>query len=525
MKLSKVAQQDLEEFGRAVKRARSLRGWTLDQLAGSILPIPGKSFLCNIEKGKRDIGPLTVGKLIKALALPESWIDRFLNAEISPDAEETAQDRGAEKLLRMYDRDATAPQTAEDLLIGLAQDQAGQPFLDAWAAYAALKSMLEDAAALKAQGLLPSNTGDQLSIILRRVSDLNDQGLREEAGEALEDAIKRNDAEAEALFNAALKQDRIRNHPADAAARIIANMKRSAPPGGVFNATRDLIREWNERGGALCLLFDLKVALHLAKHNHSRAKGHQQRDALFYLGLCQARVGERSLEDRYLRAAVQRFTEFLKLITRGSDPLNWAIAQNCLGNVFSALGRRSRNAERLEWAVTAHSEALTEWNQAQNPEGWAIAKNNLGSALQALGELEGSTTRLELAIIVFSDVLKVSTLASSPTDWAIAQNNLGLALRWLGELTHDPAIFDRASSAYAFCLQERDRETTPFLWAVTQWNLADLALARFDLSPDQSLLATARSHALEAREVFAEGSDHQTAKCDALLAQIAAHEA
>jgi hypothetical protein len=55
----------------------------------------------------------------------------------------------------------------------------------------------------------------------------------------------------------------------------------------------------------------------------------------------------------------------------------------------------------------------------------------------------------------------------------------------------------------------------------TQWNLGDLALARFAVEPDPALLDTAERHVRDAREVFAEGSDHQTGLCDELLRKIA----
>ena len=107
-------------------------------------------------------------------------------------------------------------------------------------------------------------------------------------------------------------------------------------------------------------------------------------------------------------------------------------------------------------------------------------------------------------------------------DWAATQNNLGLAYRWLGALDRAPAAFDQAEAAFALCLTERRQDTVPFLWASTQWNLADLAFARFDLTADPGLLPIAIDHASASRAVFAEGSDHQTEKCDTTLARIAA---
>ena len=183
--MSKVAQADLDEFGRVVKRARIKAVWTLDQLANAITPHPGKSFLSNIEKGKRDISPLTVSKLVKALDLPEIWIDRFLDAEVSPDAEETKLDQEADRLLRLVENDDTSPATAEPLLMLLAEEWASQRFTDPTAAYTALRAALQAAADLKAQGALPSKSSDQLRAILRRVTELNDQGLVEDADDDL----------------------------------------------------------------------------------------------------------------------------------------------------------------------------------------------------------------------------------------------------------------------------------------------------------------------------------------------------
>jgi transcriptional regulator with XRE-family HTH domain len=72
-----VAQTLFIDFGKAVKRARSLKGWELNDVAnriaqaetgnpGSKAKAPGRSFLSDIEKGKRQISPPTVGKLIRA---------------------------------------------------------------------------------------------------------------------------------------------------------------------------------------------------------------------------------------------------------------------------------------------------------------------------------------------------------------------------------------------------------------------------------------------------------------------------
>ena len=81
--MSKVAQDLLTEFGEAVHRARGLKGWQLKDLSIKMDGNSSISFLSDIEKGKRSIGIPTVGKLIQALDLKESWIDRFIEAKKS----------------------------------------------------------------------------------------------------------------------------------------------------------------------------------------------------------------------------------------------------------------------------------------------------------------------------------------------------------------------------------------------------------------------------------------------------------
>ena len=567
--MPKVAQRDLDEFGRAVKRARLLRGWTLDQLGAAWKPASGKSFLSNVEKGQRIIGALTVSKLIRALDLPESWIDRFLAAKIAPEAEETPQDREAERLMRMVESDPTAPATAERLLIDLAESISGQRLIDPMAAYASLKSALEAAARIKARGEMPQNHDDQLQAVMREVSRLNDLGLRDEAAAALDEALHRADAARDAIVTLQLDQDRIRDVPDAAAARLIARLKAAAPPGGVRAATRDLIIEWREKGEKQGLAFDLQVARHLAKQNLARARGAQQIASLDDLANCQLRLGERSPDSKYLRAALQNFTAnlgqisrrthpqdwamtlnnlgialrvlgdreadparlreaitayqaALKVYTRDAAPMDWAMTQNNLGTALRALGAREADPARLRAAITAYQAALEVYTRDAAKMDWAMTQNNLGTALQVLGEREADPARLRDAVTAFQAALIVRTRDATPMHWAATQNNLGLALRWLGALDRAPAAFDQAEAAFVLCLTEHRQDSVPFLWARTQWNLADLALARYELVSDPALLRVARDHALAARAVFAEGSDHQTEKCDTLLARIAA---
>jgi tetratricopeptide (TPR) repeat protein len=555
-----------EEFGVAVAKARAARKWTLEAVAEVAFGNKDrKGYVSQIEKGRTALNKTTVEKLAKALDLADAVTDPVYRAHLP---EENKLDTDARRLMTMASADKTAPAAADALMIGLAYEYAQGSHIDLQTAYAGLKGALQAAADMRAELDRLHNMDDRLTAVLRRVADLNDQGLREEAGEALDAAIKAKEAELEALQDAALKQDRLLNRPAEAAQRLIARLRASAPAGGLFAATQRLISETRERGKQQGDPFDLHLALELAKANHSRAKGPQLHAALTDLGNCHYALGERQASGGHLTRARTAYAEALRLTSRQRDPQNWAVSQNNLGNALSRLGERTADAALLKQAIAAHRAALTVRTPEATPMEWARSQNNLGNALRALGERTADSALLELAIAAHRSALTVHSPEATPMDWAGSQNNLGVALHTLGERTTDPAVLEQAiaahraalivrtpeampmdwaisqnnlglslrwlatvtrntdlmaeaAAAYDACLTRHTRDDAPFLWAKTQWNLADLALAHHALAPDPAHLATAQSHLDLAREVFAEeGNDHQLAECDRLQALI-----
>lgn len=352
--MSKVAQDVLEEFGRAVKRARALKGWQLDKLSTAMGGTAGKSFLSNIEKGKRSISPTTVGRLIKALQLDESWIDKFLQSDVDPDTEETKTNRDADRLLRMVESDEDAPGAGQELLMLLASEYAEGSYIELRTAYTGLRGALQAAADMRARGNMPDNTGGQFQAVMTDVTRLNDEGDRDGAAAALDDAQARVEQEYEAIFTQQLNQDRLRNRPDDAAKRHIANLNRQAPAGGVWKATRILLIELREHGKAEVDPFDLRVALELAEIQWKKAKGPKRSTALSDLGLCHLALGEISADNKHLRLSLKALGGFLKLVSKKSDPINWTIAQHSLGTALGSLGEREEDSSRLLEAVVGH---------------------------------------------------------------------------------------------------------------------------------------------------------------------------
>jgi tetratricopeptide (TPR) repeat protein len=158
---------------------------------------------------------------------------------------------------------------------------------------------------------------------------------------------------------------------------------------------------------------------------------------------------------------------------RTKAPLDWAIAQNNLGNALATLGGRENGTVRLEAAVAAYRAALEERTRDRVPLDWAQTQNNLGNALWTLGERENGTARLEAAVAAYRAALQERTRERVPLDWAQTQNNLGTALWTLGERESGTARLEEAVAAYHAALEERTRERVPLDWAMTQMNLGN----------------------------------------------------
>lgn len=524
-----------EDFGYAIRQARIGKGWSLSKLAGEALDNEArKGYVGQVEKGRRNLSPETIDKFDQALDLPPDIVRAAQMApppnKPQPDADKLDSD--AERLLIRAEKDADTPQMGETLMVALAYEFAGGKQLDLQTAYIGLRSALEAAERIRQRGEMPpDNTGGQLNAVLAEVAALNAEGELEEADALLEAEERRmrdtHKAEqdrmaqqAKMLLDRRLDQDRLRNDPAAAADRLIRDLIRQAPAGGVFEATSTLLTEWRERGESQGDPFDLRVARVLANRNMKRAKGPQKGSAFIDLGNCRSAIGNRSADTALLIGAEDAFRAALKAFPKSRDPQSWAVCQSGIGNAVSELARRDSDAAKMRLAVKAHQEDLSVQSRKQTPKDWATSQNNLGNALRDLGELEADPKILHDSVAALRAALTVRNKTNMPKNWAGSQNNLGLSLRWLGAQTQETAILTEAEAAYHSCLTIWTRQSVPFDWAMTQRNLGDLALAWFALDADPARLDTAAAYVTAAREVFAEGSEHQTERCDDLLRKI-----
>lgn len=370
-----------------------------------------------------------------------------------------------------------------DLILSLATSYAknpdGTPITDIDAALNNIRAALIEYQKMQDEGALPRNAADHLDAVLARVNALNQRGEIASAGDELARArAAQRDAMAEQaagmirLLDTSITQSRLQNRPEQTAALLVEKLQLDG--GATFDTTRNLFKEWYERGYRQGLNFDAAVAIELARATLTRAKRPDQRVvALNSLGNALWVLGEREAGTDRLKAAIVAYNAALKETSRGRDPLGWAGTQNNIGNALQELGEREAGTKQLQAAVVAFTEALKESTRARAPLDWARTQNNLGNTFWALGRREVGAERLKDAVKTYTKALMEYTRARTPLDWAMTQDNLGNALTDWGRREAGTERMQAAVAAHRQALQERTRESFPLDWARTQNNLGN----------------------------------------------------
>jgi transcriptional regulator with XRE-family HTH domain len=530
--LPKIDPDILKDFGKAVKRARTLLGWDQKTLGGKIEPKVGASFISKVEKGRKDaLDARTVGRFRIALNLDAAWIDKFIDAEEIAESLETKAEREADLVIDRLRREGMTEGTSDDLLIQLANNYTEGDHRDRETAYQSVKAALETLKASERIAQLAGNADAQFAALMEEVDALNRKGEFDQADDALaRQAVWLREEKArlfrlsELQLEKELNQDRLRNLPDLAAERIIRNL-REFPQGKLFWVVDAKVAEWREMGHKAGDMFALHVSLVLARGNCETVKNYEllSASALFTLGWCHLRLAERSRGDQHLNLALRAFENAVALTSEAIEPENWSTYQGGFGVALRRLGGRRNDPTLLLKAITALRAALEVGlviKSANLKQKW----NNLGNALLQLGELTEDADKLAEAEFALNAALVLENKNEDPFGWEVTQNNLGYVQRWLGAVTHDATKLKEARDGYAACEGLGYETDAPFQWARLQWNIADLALARYRLSPDPVFLIEARAYVGRARAFFVEGSEYQTERCDALLREIDAAE-
>lgn len=526
--MPKIDPTVLKEFGRAVKRARVIKGWDQKTLGANIEPQVGASFISKVEKGRKvALDARTVGRFRIALNLDEAWIDKFLDAEDAAESLETKSEQDADRVIDRLRHEGKAEGASDDLLIQLANNFTEGDYKDRETAYRSVEAALERLKASEHITQLTSNADAQFAALMQEVDALNRDGefdlahdkLAQQAARLREDKVRL--ARLSGLqFEKRLNQDRLRNRPDLAAERIVRNLP-EAPKDKLFWDVNTKVEEWREIGDKAGDVFALQVALALASYNYGnvKAKESQSAAALFTLGWCHLNLAQRLTGDRHLNEARRVMDAAAKITREAKDKKNLPAVQDGLGQALRELGERRKDPVLLGQAVVAHREALKNVQETHSGN-LEVHWNNLGFALLRLGVLTNDPETLREAEGAYVKGLVLNNKEHDPLGWQITQSNLAHAQRWLGALTSDPAKLKEASNGFAACEDLAFQKDAPSQWAWLQWNIADLKLVRYQFEFDPILLSDARTCLIRARAFFIERSDNETERCDELLAQV-----
>ncbi len=201
------------------------------------------------------------------------------------------------------------------------------------------------------------------------------------------------------------------------------------------------------------------------------------------LGNVLVRAGERKSGEESLKLlddGVQTYRSALEVYSRKDWPQEWARVETNLGIALLREGENSKGEKALAFlnqAVEALRSALEVCSRADQPRIWAAAQVGLGITLLSVGDSASDEKALDMlseSVRALQQSLDVFTKAETPQQWARTQMDLGIVLTHEGWHASDDRaleLFQQAVEAYERALEVRTKEALPQDWAITQVNL------------------------------------------------------
>jgi tetratricopeptide (TPR) repeat protein len=218
--------------------------------------------------------------------------------------------------------------------------------------------------------------GVEVAPLLAVLVKLGEKGVREE------DIPKQLDAKADELIKLRAENEILRRgQPALAA---ITEEVQALIDKGDFDAARDALGRGRETARTL------------------RIDASRNEAALFAQ---EARVD--GLELAY-RSAASQYAEAASLVAPFDTEQQWSFLLSQAGELYKQGDEFGDNSALAE-AIDICHRCLALVSRSNRPLDWAMAQNNLGNALMRLGERESGTARLEEAVAAYRDALKEYT--------------------------------------------------------------------------------------------------------------------
>lgn len=139
-------------------------------------------------------------------------------------------------------------------------------------------------------------------------------------------------------------------------------------------------------------------------------------EAYWNLGQTQDTLGNSS-------KALEYYNEVLELVTKESDPYEYARLKMKIGDAHKLLTFVDNIEERSLKAIAAYNEALEIFTIETNPLDLAYTYNNLGSAYQLLTESQEPVANSKKALAAFSEARRVRDLTGYPKNEVFTKFN------------------------------------------------------------------------------------------------------
>ncbi len=161
------------------------------------------------------------------------------------------------------------------------------------------------------------------------------------------------------------------------------------------------------------------------------------------------------------RAAISAFEKALKVRTRESFPMDYAMTQNNLGNAYSTLAPVREKAAHCRMAISAFEKAIKVFTLETFPMQYAMTLSNMGNAYSILADVEEPENNSRAAISAYEKALTVYTLERFPMDYAMTQNNIMAAYGTLAMVEDKAQNYKMAKRAFDEALKVYTKEKLP----------------------------------------------------------------
>ncbi len=218
-------------------------------------------------------------------------------------------------------------------------------------------------------------------------------------------------------------------------------------------------------------------------------------------------IGQFPLGVRWLNLeiSITAYVQALQVYTRGASPLNWAMLQNNLANIYRHR-IQGKHADNLEIAIKAYNRALEVCTRESLPEQWAMIQNNLAIAYRnrIYGDPENN---LKQAITGYEMALEIYTYDAFPEKYTTLQHNLVIAHSQNMKGGQSEQL-EQAIRTYEKLADVYSREKFPEQWAAIKNNIANAysnrSLGSKEYNLDQAIVFYNQTLEVYTCEIFPE---------------------